>query len=223
MSRMFKTITKTWNPFTGCLFNCTYCWSRKLVTGRLKDTPKYRENGFALTFHPNELKTKFKPKEFVFVSSMGDISFANNYEWEAILRVIRNYPDTKFLVQTKSPMLFLNNWQWPLHVYHGTTIETNRKNELISKAPPVTRRYHDMRYNGHPHKFISIEPVMDFDLDILLEWIKEISPEIVEVGADNYHNHLVEPPWEKVEALLEALCKFVPRVVEKDGLERLRG
>ncbi len=222
MGRMFKTITRTWNPFTGCLHDCTYCWARKLATGKLKDTAKYRENGFAPTFHPGELKAKFKPGEFVFVSSMGDIGFANNYEWEAIFRVIRSFPETKFLIQTKSPMLFLNNWAWPSHVYHGTTIETNRKYEDLSKAPPVTRRYHDMEYNPHLHKFLSIEPVMDFDLETLVCWIKDIRPEIVEVGADNYHNNLPEPPWEKVQQLLEALRHFVPQVIEKDGLTRLR-
>ena len=64
---------------------------------------------------------------------------------------------------------------------------------------------------------------MDFDLEVMTRWLREIKPDIVEIGADNYHNHLCEPSWEKVRALLESLRKFVPRVVEKDGLERLKG
>ncbi|MCL0048393.1 hypothetical protein M1N20_02975 [Dehalococcoidia bacterium] len=75
----------------------------------------------------------------------------------------------------------------------------------------------------HPHKFISIEPIMDFDLEVLTQWLDRIKPGIVEVGADNYCNHLPEPPWWKVEALLKNLRGICPRVVEKEGLERLEG
>jgi hypothetical protein len=50
-----------------------------------------------------------------------------------------------------------------------------------------------------------------------------MQPDIIEVGADNYHNHLPEPPWSKVKALLGKLRGISPRVVEKEGLERLRG
>ncbi|GAG76771.1 unnamed protein product [marine sediment metagenome] len=49
-----------------------------------------------------------------------------------------------------------------------------------------------------------------------------INPEIIEVGADNYSNHLPEPPWWKVEALLNNLTNICPRVMEKEGLERLK-
>ena len=73
----------------------------------------------------------------------------------------------------------------------------------------------------HPRKFISVEPIMDFDLEVLVDWMRQIKPDIVEIGADNYHNCLPEPPWEKVEALLETLREFVPRVIEKDRLHRL--
>ena len=64
---------------------------------------------------------------------------------------------------------------------------------------------------------------MDFDLAELGEWVAEIQPSIIEVGADNYHNHLPEPPWWKVERLLENLRGICATVVEKKGLERLKG
>jgi len=78
-----------------------------------------------------------------------------------------------------------------------------------------------MRALDHPKKFISIEPICDFDLDEMLSWMEEIKPDIIEVGADNYHNDLPEPPWEKVEKLLAGLKTICPTVVEKDGLDRL--
>jgi hypothetical protein len=63
---------------------------------------------------------------------------------------------------------------------------------------------------------------MDFDLNTMLGWMKDINPEIIEIGADNHRCSLPEPLWEKVEALLVGLREFCPNVVEKDGLERLR-
>jgi len=70
---------------------------------------------------------------------------------------------------------------------------------------------------------------MNFHLRTMVDWIKEIGPEIVEIGPDNYNNNLPEPasfvsgcraPW-KVRTLLEMLRDFVPTVVEKPGLSRL--
>ena len=46
---------------------------------------------------------------------------------------------------------------------------------------------------------------MDFDFEEFSMWIKDIKPGIVELGADNYGNHLPEPSWDKVELLLNHL------------------
>ncbi|GAH18366.1 unnamed protein product, partial [marine sediment metagenome] len=48
------------------------------------------------------------------------------------------------------------------------------------------------------------------------------NPEIVEIGADNYHNNLPEPEWSKVDSLMSNLKSYGIKVVEKDGLERLK-
>ena len=220
MSKMFKTITRTWNPFTGCLFECSYCWARKLAETKLKNSPKY-VNGFEPTFHPQELKHKFEPGGFVFVSDMGDIRWATWKDMQNILAKIEHYPDTRFLLQTKDPSLFIASPHWPGNVYLGTTIESNRDWER-TKAPKSCIRHIDMLSIVHPHKFISIEPIMDFDLDVLVQWVADIAPEIIEVGADNYRNNLPEPSWGKVEVLLARLREICPKVVEKEGLERLR-
>ncbi|MBA7707801.1 hypothetical protein ES703_116684 [subsurface metagenome] len=65
-----------------------------------------------------------------------------------------------------------------------------------------------MRALDHPKKFISIEPICDFDLDEMLSWMAEINPEIIEVGYDNYHNRLREPPLAKTEKLIKELEGF---------------
>ena len=220
MSRMFKTVTRTWPIFSGCRFGCTYCWARPLIEGRLAHLPKYK-NGFEPTFHAEELRCTFKPGDFVGVALMGDISFATAWELDAIVEVIRRFPQTSFLLQTKDPASFWRLESLHLNtIYYGTTIESNLCN-VANLAPAPVLRCQAMRSLKVPHKFLSIEPILDFELPGLVEWVQAIGPEIVEVGADNYNNHLREPPWSKVETLLAELRKFVPTVVEKDGLRRL--
>ncbi|KKM69471.1 hypothetical protein LCGC14_1450480, partial [marine sediment metagenome] len=55
-------------------------------------------------------------------------------------------------------------------------IETNRDYHL-TRAPGPLYRYIAMRALTHPKKFLSIEPICDFDLDEMLSWIKEIAPQ----------------------------------------------
>ena len=221
MSRMFKSITKTWNVFVGCEFNCTYCNARKAALTRFKHLDRYKD-GFKPHLVESELSRTFKPGEFVFVAYMGDISFAHQTEAYCILDRIRQFPDTRFLLCTKDPGCF-HKWglNLPDNVVIATTLETNRE-VIPSKAPIPIRRYAALKDYIHPHKMVSIEPVMDFDLFQLLDCMEILKPEIIEVGADNYHNDLPEPSPEKLESLLYHLRHICPNVIEKDGLERLR-
>jgi hypothetical protein len=63
----------------------------------------------------------------------------------------------------------------------------------------------DLRYD---RKFLSIEPIMDFDLEIFVSWIENMSPIHVAVGYDNYHNNLPEPSLSKTSQLIEKLNEF---------------
>jgi len=218
MGRMFKSITRTWNVSVGCDFDCFYCNARKDALNRLKHAPRYRD-GFKPHLVEEELKKRFKPGEFIFVSYMGDISFIAPTEVLRILHRIREFPETDFLIQSKNPDYF---WEFgfPENVVLGTTLESN-KDYGLTKAPFPELRYRMLKSIDHPRKFISIEPIMDFHLETMVGWIREMAPEIVEIGADNYHNGLTEPPWWKVEELLRSLSVLCLRVIEKDGLRRL--
>jgi len=211
----------TWDLFTGCAFNCYNgrCWAKLQVEGRLKHLARYKD-GFVPTVHPDRFKPHFKPGEFVFVVSKGDISFAPREVCDAVNAAIHGFPETKFLVQSKEPRTF-TRIEPHSNVYFGTTLETNR-NYGLSQAGEPWWRYQRMLIDTRGHRFISIEPIIDFDMDIFLGWLQEIKPEIVQVGADNYHAGLPEPSWDKVQQLLAGLRKFVPLVVEKEGLGRLR-
>jgi len=211
---------KTWNCFVGCLFECTYCNARKTALTRLKHSPRYRD-GFNPHLVENTLSRKFKPGDFVFVCYQGDIAFASRHIIVDLTARITEQPEVNFLFCSKSPLNYYY-WEmhWPENLYLGATIESTLDHGL-SKAPTPFYRYWAMRELVHPKKFISIEPVCDFDLDEMLFWMAQIKPQIIEVGADNYHNDLPEPPWEKVEKLLEGLRAICPNVIEKVGLRRL--
>ncbi len=230
MSKMFLMPTPeglkpmvTWSPFSGCNFQCSYCWSRDLVeNGRLKRSLKY-QHGFAPTFHPNELHKTFKPGVFCFVSSMGDVSFASRGELLQVLEVIRRFPETSFLLCTKNPAFYLGyEDQLPPNVYLEATIESNRHYPDITRAPAPFDRYRALAIVNSTRKFLSVEPILDFDLEMLVDWVLKISPRILEIGADNYKHNLPEPSWEKVEAFMQAIRRYVPTVIEKPGLGRLK-
>ena len=71
-------------------------------------------------------------------------------------------------------------------------------------------------------KYITIEPIMDFDLLEFVEMIKTCNPIQVNIGADSSHkrNRLPEPPKEKILELIDELEQFTT-VVQKKNLTRL--
>lgn len=204
MSRMFPFIHRTWNPVTGCLHNCSYCFALKLAKGRLKRLPRYKD-GFNPTLNHKELQRFFRPGEFVFVSDMGDLfgEWIPN-EWiYKVFNVIEKFSETDFLLLTKNPRKFLKFMVCiPLNCVCAATIETNRSTRRISKAPPPRERFEALRDLAFPRKAVSIEPIMDFDMNIMLQWIKDINPEFVAIGYDNHKNHLIEPSLSKTNRLI---------------------
>lgn len=241
MTKMFTTPDgkrfKTWSPIFGCHYSCYNggCWAKRMALRlRAMGQEKYKF-GFEPHFAFDEYsfkKKKFKAGEIVFVSSMGD-AFAPWVSFDAIrvvLSVIEENPQTDFLLQTKNPRRFVSIAKTgflPTNVYLGTTIETDtypNSTHGFSKADAPDLRYRAMLADELSpwRKFISIEPIIDFNLDTLVSWAKEIAPQIVEIGADSLRNSLPEPSWGKVVALKTELKKFVPVVIEKEGLERLR-
>ena len=210
--RMFSVVTETWNPITGCFHGCRYCWAMSRAR-RLKRIDRYR-NGFVPNLNEKELSKRFNGG-LVFVSDMGDMWG----EWvlsdwiRRVLDHIRKYPDTLFLFMTKNPARYYEFIdEMPENTILGATIETNRDDmyleKNISKAPLPSRRYHSMKDLDWDKKFISIEPILDFDLDIFVDWIKDIKPFMVYVGYDNYNNKLPEPPLRKTEELIKTLSNF---------------
>jgi hypothetical protein len=77
-----------------------------------------------------------------------------------------------------------------------------------------------MTYIENYPKMVSIEPIMEFDLVMLVDWIKVIKPEFISIGADSKGHNLPEPSADKVTKLIEELKK-VTEVKLKDNLNRI--
>lgn len=207
MTHMYQVNKKkmpTYNPFRGCEFDCTYCEpSFKRQAKRDKHRCELCYN-FTPHFHPERLSQSLPKNMTVFVCSMGDISFATPEERELIYQKLRKHTSTQFMMQSKDPRCFIGE-DIPENVYIGTTIETNRDTESISKAPNPSDRYQAMLLIDHPKKYVTIEPILDFDYNNMVSWIYEIHPQVVWIGYDNHDCHLHEPPLSKVRALINAI------------------
>ncbi|MEM3745462.1 MAG: DUF5131 family protein [Candidatus Bathyarchaeia archaeon] len=219
-SKRFGEINFSWNPVTGCLHMCSYCWAR-MFARRLASmgVEPYRTHGFSPAFAEWRLRERIPNGKFIFVSDMGDMwGDWVPAEWiERVLRVVRSKPRSKFFFLTKNPKRYLEfEDKFSENVVLGVTLETNRDYGL-GVAPPPRERYEAMVKLNWRWKAVVIEPILDFD-EGFIDWIYDVSPEIVYVGYDNYGNKLPEPKLEKTMILLEALRDITdlrPKTIRK--------
>lgn len=211
---MYGFITHTWNPIKGCEHDCTYCYVTKMYGGSYDMKPR-----IAL----EELNTDLGSGNFIFVGSTTDMfgDFIPSNWIQRVMAHCRSYPGNRYLFQTKNPERFIELGQdLPPSAVVGTTLETNRHVNGISKAPSPEKRYQSMvTFNKFP-KMISIEPIMDMDFGKLVEWIQEINPVFVSIGADSQGSGLKEPSKDLIKNLVRSLRKCT-EVILKDNLKRL--
>ena len=212
---MYSWITHTWNTVKGkCPHGCTYCY----MTRWGKQNPA--------RFDSKELKTDLGTGNFIFVGSNCDMfakEIPEKWIWET-LDACENSLGNRFLFQSKNPERF---WAFNNSIVMSdmaslcTTIETNRVYEEIMQSSPLpTDRAKWMNVYAGFDRFVTIEPIMDFDLEPMIELIKRCEPSQVNIGADSGNNDLPEPPREKLIELIEALNKFTV-ISRKTNLGRL--
>ena len=201
----------TWNPIKGeCPHNCIYCYMKIWKTiGKLRLVDK-------------ELKTDLGKDNYIFIGSSTDM-WANDVptEWiDKVLERCREF-DNKYLFQSKNPKRFYEFLdKLPEKVVLGTTIESNRDYNLGKVLSPVGRKMAMVGLGISYEKTISIEPICDFDITEFTNWIKDINPSFVSIGADSKGHNLIEPDKEKIEKLIKNLERFT-EVKSKSNLKRL--
>lgn len=213
VGNMYEFITHTWNTIKGeCPHGCTYCYMHRW--GKQKP----------IHFNEKEFKTDLGSGNFIFVGSSCDM-FAKEipYNWtQNTLNHLSAYSKNKYLIQTKNPGR-IAEFYFDVPIVLCTTIETNRfYPDVMKNCPHPEERTNAMNMLSEYgiDCYITIEPIMDFDLGFMVELIKECNPIQVNIGADSGNNNLPEPSKEKILEFIDELQKFTV-IAKKTNLNRL--
>ncbi|GAH74216.1 unnamed protein product, partial [marine sediment metagenome] len=170
IGNMYPFVSHTWNPIKGrCLHNCPYCYVKSSRAKRYYEGDSYLSE--------KELKVNLGKNNYIFVGSMTDMwgDWIPD-EWiEKILTCCRkSSPKNKYLFQSKNPFRF-HAWAPifdDINAVYGTTIESDK---VIDIGLEHHRAWSLAAMPSFYQRMVSIEPVMDFDVDnftAMLKWIK---------------------------------------------------
>jgi protein gp37 len=158
----------------------------------------------------------------IFVCSGCDLFHPDVPDWwiEFIGQRTFDYSMNTYILHTKNPGRAVKFYSdFTIGTVLCATIETDADIPGISKAPLPIERFEGLG-KWPQHRMITIEPVMDFDLENFSQRIIGAEPDQVNIGADSGYNHLPEPPPEKIRELVEALRPYT-RVHLKKNLSRI--
>ena len=215
---MYQFITHTWNPIKGkCSHDCSYCYMKQIAPEA--NAPRMAEY---------EFDTKLGNGNFIFIGSSTDM-FASNISSEWITRVLdyckQEYDAGRrnaFLLQTKNPKRFLEFINHPItkRCVFGTTIETNRfYPEIMRNAPRIEERVEAMEEMANLGfaTMVTAEPLMQFDLEPMLEYINRCQAKKVNIGRNSCRSIVLpEPTKEEVKQLIYEL-KDITKVEVKNN------
>lgn len=215
---MYDWVSHTHSHLGGeCQHHCSYCYVDNPRFGRPE---KY--TGPIRLIKP-ELDVRYGEGKTIFIENCGDL-FSTAVPTLYIVQILlhcQKYPENIYVFQTKNPMRYHEfTGKFPPRTMLGTTVETNRDTR-ISFAPPPAVRCGAMA-SIYLRKFITIEPVLDFDVDELLRLLLVARPSFVNIGADSKGHGLDEPTPDKIEALIKGLKKHGIEIKQKRNLERLQ-
>ncbi len=203
-----------------CQHKCSYCYVQR---GMANMSGKYKGE---VRFLPKELKVNYGCGKTIFIEHMNDMfsDGVKNCDIEDILNHCRRFPGNAYVFQTKNPerAYYFRNL-FPANSTIGTTIESNREYPAISKAPHPLKRMSgiiDFRKNGFP-VFVTIEPILDFDVTPLIRVIVGIKPKFVNIGADSKKSDLPEPSRDKVLKLIDGLRAHEITIKKKVNISRI--
>jgi len=153
----------TWNPVTGCLHNCKYCYAREGAVMNKNLAPFY-PFGFTPTFYEYRLEapanSKVPPEAHhdprlgrVFVCSMADLfgKFSHD-EWIAkVFAAAHRSPEWEYLFLTKFPQRYVG-LDLPSTAWIGTTVDDQYRVKIAEEA--------FRKISGVRVKWLSLEPLL---------------------------------------------------------------
>jgi protein gp37 len=237
----------SWNPVTGCLHNCPYCYARDIANRfyTQKFTPTFLPSRLGAPSHqrvPQQAEHELGYRN-IFTCSMADL-FGKwvPSEWiEAVLDVARDCPQWNFLFLTKFPNR-LAEFTYPENAWLGTSVDCQArvKNAEQSFA----------KVQGGV-KWLSIEPLLEplhftslemFDWVVIggasastqtpawippRRWVLDLECQARDAGCMIYEktNMGIEGPsrlreypgWERQEAKLPAALTYIPSIGKSEA------
>ena len=187
----------TWNPITGCLHDCWYCYAQKIA---LRFQGHYQP-----TIHYDRLKEKMPKKSSkIFVGSMADMfgDWVDPVWIKWVLEIVKKNPQHTFQFLTKNPKRY-SEFEFPKNCWLGLTLDkpSGRKLFILKQQPNYT--------------FISFEPLCDDMSDINLkgiDWV--IIGAMTGMGKRN-----IIPKKEWIEYLIKEAEKYNIPVFIKDNVK----
>lgn len=207
----------SWNPVTGCLHNCPYCYARDIAN-------RFYDQKFAPSLCPSRLlapqNTTFpaeKAEEWmghknVFTCSMADL-FGRwvPREWiDSVLDAVRAAPQWNFLFLTKFPVR-MAEFDFPDNAWVGTSVDCQAR---VANAEKSFRKV------KAGVKWLSIEPMIEpltFADLAAFDWI------VLGGASSSSKTPEWHPPRRWIYSIEEQASKLGVRVYEKSNLwQRVR-
>jgi protein gp37 len=169
----------SWNPVTGCLHNCAYCYARDIA---IRFFPQNFEPCFLParlqapknTKHPDLVKISDPIEKLgqqnVFVCSMADLfgKWVPTKWIEATLESITNNPQWTFLLLSKFPVR-MAEFDYPDNVWLGTSCDYQH---TVKRAESAFIKIKNSGFNGTC--WLSCEPMMEnlqFNSLSMFDWV----------------------------------------------------
>lgn len=219
----------TWNPVTGCLHGCEYCYARKMVERLIgkreygnifeENEPVIGANGRALayphSFSPTLLRYHLndyigKKGRNIFVCSMADL-FGNWVpdSWiEEVFKACEKAPQHNYIFLTKNPKRYVELAEKGIlrcldNMWYGWSETNNNHHGLLCFPKPI-------------NTFVSVEPILEPVRPSLGDWVI--------VGAETgRRKDKVIPKREWIEQIVEDCRQYDIPVFMKSSLADIWG
>jgi protein gp37/ParB-like chromosome segregation protein Spo0J len=212
----------TWNPVTGCLHNCRYCYAREGAVVN-ENLSKHYPFGFKPSFYEYRLTAPVNTalpadvtvdprKGRVFVTSMGDL-FGKWVpdEWiDKVMAQCISNPQWEYLFLSKFPQRYVG-LQLPPTAWIGTTVDDQYRVKIAEEA---FRKIEGVRV-----KWLSLEPLLaplEFSDLSMFDWIVIGSQSATEQPDGRVTEFA--PPFEWVAQLTEQAHAAGCKVFQKANL-----